>query len=60
MTETTHAKPSNFVRDQIIVLVILIAALFCRNSLATLKPTTSTEIAMPSHAGTTDVVADTG
>lgn len=58
MTEANQSKPRNFVRDQFIVLVILVVALFCRSSLISSKPTTSTEVATPSQAVTTDAVAD--
>ena len=60
MTETNLSKPRNFVRDQFIVLVILIVALFCRSSLISSKPTTSTEVATPPHVGTSEAVADAG
>ena len=58
MTETKQSKPRNFVRDQFIVLMILVVALFCRSSLISSKSTISTEVATPSLAVTTDAVAD--
>ncbi len=56
MTEAKSTKPSNFIRDQFILTVILVIALLCRNSLVS-SPKSPNDTTAESYSAATEVVA---